>query len=172
MFCHNCRYKKTEAYIPHLDYQSRPNTTRYNYDSAGKGGNRYATILFYLTDIEEGHGGETVFPKVWPIGQSEVEHVELDKALEVLRASGDANGFERGSWEEKMVAQCRSRLAVKPKKGKAIMFYSQLPDGSPDQASLHGGCPLLSGGKYAANLWVWNLPRERYPGAPLNKMIK
>lgn len=154
-----------------MDYQVRPNTTRYNYDSAGKGGNRYATALFYLNDLGEGHGGETVFPESWPTHQPEEEHVDLDKALEALRASGDASGLKEGSMEEEMVAQCRSKLAVKPKKGKAIMFYSQLPDGSPDQSSLHGGCPVLSGVKYAANLWIWSLPRNGFRGAPVNTHV-
>jgi hypothetical protein len=33
--------------------------------------------------------------------------------------------------------------------------------------SLHGGCPVLKGDKWAANLWVWNTPREGYTGAPM-----
>jgi hypothetical protein len=49
---------------------------------------------------------------------------------------------------------------VKPKKAHAILFYSQHPDQTADLSSLHGGCPVLKGQKWAANLWVWNRPRN------------
>jgi len=52
-----------------------------------------------------------------------------------------------GSWEERMVAQCRSRLAIKPNSARAVLFYSQLPNGEEDRSSLHGGCPVLEGTK-------------------------
>lgn len=42
---------------------------------------------------------------------------------------GLTKDLKKGSWEEKMTAQCRSRLAVKPKKAMAALFYSQHPDG-------------------------------------------
>lgn len=53
-------------------------------------------------------------------------------------------------------------MAVKPLKAEAVLFYSQHPDGQVDLASLHGGCPVLQGTKWAANLWVWNGPRMPY----------
>eukprot|EP01046_Picozoa_sp_COSAG06_P088351 COSAG06_NODE_34775_length_469_cov_1.583784_1_plen_52_part_01 len=31
--------------------------------------------------------------------------------------------------------------------------------GAIDQMSLHGGCPVLAGEKWAANKWVWNSPK-------------
>lgn len=58
------------------DYLDDPTRTlKHDYDSAHKGGNRYATILLYMTDMEEGAGGETVFTKGWPVGQAEKDHV-------------------------------------------------------------------------------------------------
>jgi len=93
------------------------------------------------------------------------------KALEALRASGDAATLKEGSWEEKMAAECRTRLAVRPRAGRAVLFYSQLPDGREDPASRHGGCPVLREGKakWAANLWAWNTPREGYEGSPVKE---
>ena len=88
------------------------------------------------------------------------------QALTALRASGDAVALEEGTWEEKMAAECRTRLAVRPRVGRTVLFYSQYPDGRQDPDSLHGGCPVLKGEKWAANLWVWNTPREGYEGAP------
>ena len=52
---------------------------RHDYASEGKGGNRYATILLYMSDLEEGEGGETVFSNAWPPEQPEEEHVPIDK---------------------------------------------------------------------------------------------
>ena len=48
----------TTAYIPHYDY-IRTKTNDFNLDSAGVGGNRFATVLLYMTDIPEKAGGET-----------------------------------------------------------------------------------------------------------------
>ena len=44
-------------------------------------------------------------------------------------------------------------------KARAILFYSQKPLGEMDPMSLHTGCPVLKGKKWAANLWVWNANR-------------
>jgi hypothetical protein len=51
-------------------------------------------------------------------------------------------------WHQQ-IAQCRTRLAVQPNAGKAILFYSQNPDGSTDELSKHGACPVLAGDKWA-----------------------
>eukprot|EP00474_Spongospora_subterranea_P009752 CRZ10210.1 hypothetical protein [Spongospora subterranea] len=45
---------------------------------------------------------------------------------------------------------------VKPKKGNAALFFSMLPDGNLDQNALHGGCPVITGKKWAANFWFWD----------------
>ena len=47
-------------------------------------------------------------------------------------------------------------LAVYPKKGDALLFYSQTPDAHLDPQSFHGGCPIIKGDKWGANVWVWN----------------
>lgn len=166
------RYNKTTAYVPHLDWiDDYGKRQEHNFDSAGVGSNRFGTILLYMSDLGEKDGGETVFAEGWPVGQPEAEHKPFDDALKELRASGEADVIARGSWEETMLAKCRSRLAIRPHSARAVLFYSQHPNGDPDQASLHGGCPVLSGTKWAANLWVWNAPRGGYPGAPKNEHV-
>ena len=70
------------------------------------------------------------------------------------------------------MAKCRTRLAIRPHSSRAVLFYSQLPNGKVDPASIHGACPVLSGQKYAANLWVWNTPRQGYPGAPVKEKFR
>ena len=63
--------------------------------------------------------------------------------------------FPPNSWQRNMVADCRTMFTVKPKRGEAILFYSQHPDGTVDNMSIHGGCPVIQGTKWAANLWVY-----------------
>lgn len=105
-----------------------------------------------MTDLQEGDGGETVFTHGWPPGQAEEDHVQFEDARNALRESGDVEGIlARDSWEEKMVANCRSRLSIRPHSSRAVLFYSQNPDGTPDQNSLHGGCPVIKGEKWAAS---------------------
>lgn len=105
------RYNLTTAYTNHYDYlEDKTNTEIYDYDSSKKGGNRFATILLYFSDLPEGGGGETVFPRAWPVGLPEEERVQLPEAIKQLRASGDADMLTPGSWEEEMVATCRTRL--------------------------------------------------------------
>lgn len=47
-------------------------------------------------------------------------------------------------------------LKVKPEAGKAVLFYSQLPDGNMDDFSQHAALPIKDGEKWLINLWVWD----------------
>ena len=143
------RYNQTKAYTAHMDWIDDDGKQAHNYDSAGKGGNRFATILLYMTDLGPEDGGETVFIHGKSLDENPTPY---NRALKELRMSEHAKLFKRDSWEEKMVAKCRSSLAVVPNSARAVLFYSQLPNGRPDPASLHGGCPVLtSEPKWAAS---------------------
>ena len=167
------RYNISKAYNSHLDWiEDKTGELEHDFESGGTGGNRFATILMYMSDMGPEDGGETVFPKGWPPHQDPSERVSTKDALANLRASERGNVLEHGSWEENLVAQCRSRLAVRPHSSRAVLFYSQYPNGDVDPASLHGACPVLSGQKYAANLWAWNTPRQGYPGAPVKEKFR
>ncbi|KAL7562244.1 hypothetical protein ACA910_004051 [Epithemia clementina (nom. ined.)] len=48
------------------------------------------------------------------------------------------------------------KLEVKPKAGKAVLFYSQLPDGNMDDYSHHAAEPVRKGEKWLMNLWFWD----------------
>lgn len=65
------------AKVPHLDFLDIDEKFEHDYDSAGRGGNRFATILLYMTDLDEKDGGETVFTEAWPTGQAEEDHVDI-----------------------------------------------------------------------------------------------
>ena len=107
-----------------------------------------------------------------PPPQNDIEHPTYDSALSTLRADPVLSPlFKTDSWQEKMVAQCQSALHTKPHRAKAVLFYSQHPDGRKDIRSKHGGCPVLNdeegkNPKWAANLWVWNAARFGYKEAP------
>ncbi|CAM6087606.1 unnamed protein product [Calypogeia fissa] len=111
-----------------------PHTDFFNdeYNAKARGGHRMGTVLMYLSDVTK--GGETMFPII-----------------------EDKSAFKDDSWSE-----CgKLGLAVKPKKGTALLFYSLYPDATPDFASLHMGCPVLEGEKWSATKWMHVSPFKR-----------
>jgi len=151
------RYNHTGAYVSHHDYLDDPNNDdEHDYDSAYVGTNRFATMLLYFNTLSNGEGGETVFPNASPADKSNV--VEHSQAIEQFRTSEFSNAFEQGSWQETLIGKCQSRLSVKPYATRVVLFYSQFPDGSLDDDSIHGACPVFNDTKWAANLWIWNGP--------------
>ncbi|KAJ8764321.1 hypothetical protein K2173_006061 [Erythroxylum novogranatense] len=113
-------YEVGQKYEPHYDYFMDQFNT-------GNGGQRIATVLMYLSDVEE--GGETVFPS----------------------AKGNISAVPW--WNE--LSECgKTGLSVKPKMGDALLFWSMKPDASLDPSSLHGGCPVIIGNKWSSTKWM------------------
>jgi prolyl 4-hydroxylase len=71
---------------------------------------------------------------------------------------GDGSTLEGGetSFPRWVNAETGRALKVKPKKGKAILFYNVLPDGNYDERSQHAALPVTKGEKWLTNLWVWD----------------
>ncbi|PSS17974.1 Prolyl 4-hydroxylase [Actinidia chinensis var. chinensis] len=113
-------YEVGQKYEPHYDYFLDEFNTK-------NGGQRIATVLMYLSDVEE--GGETIFP------------------------AATANFSSAPGWNE--LSECGKRgLAVKPKMGDALVFWSMRPDATLDPSSLHGGCPVIKGNKWSSTKWL------------------
>ncbi|XP_052815679.1 transmembrane prolyl 4-hydroxylase-like [Mya arenaria] len=104
---------------------------------------RYMTVLYYLSDTED--GGETAFP----IADANDSFVE--EKFENL---------EDQDWYNLSYYCYNSSLVVKPKRGTAIMWYNHFVDeetgylGLTDRRSHHGGCDLRKGMKWIANNWI------------------
>ncbi|OIW14808.1 hypothetical protein TanjilG_05429 [Lupinus angustifolius] len=113
-------YEVGQKYEPHYDYFVDEFNTK-------NGGQRVATVLMYLSDVEE--GGETVFP------------------------AAKAN-FSSVPWWNDLSECARKGLSVKPKMGDALLFWSMRPDATLDPSSLHGGCPVIRGNKWSSTKWM------------------
>ncbi|PAN46657.1 hypothetical protein PAHAL_9G202200 [Panicum hallii] len=113
-------YEVGQKYEPHFDYFHDDYNTK-------NGGQRIATLLMYLSDVED--GGETVFPSAPVNSSSSPFYNELSECAK--------NG-----------------LSVKPEMGDALLFWSMKPDGSLDPTSLHGGCPVIKGNKWSSTKWM------------------
>jgi prolyl 4-hydroxylase len=66
-----------------------------------------------------------------------------------------------GLGEPQDLAACDG-LRVRPEKGKVLVWYNLHANGNLDPASLHGGCAVRAGTKWAANKWLWNKPSGFY----------
>ncbi|XP_023158198.1 uncharacterized protein [Zea mays] len=120
------RYETGQKYDAHFDYFHDRNNLKL-------GGQRVATVLMYLTDVNK--GGETVFPNA---------------EERIACFQGSHLQYKDETWSE-----CsRSGLAVKPKKGDALLFFNLHVNATADTGSLHGSCPVIEGEKWSATKWI------------------
>jgi len=118
---------------------------------------RYATLLVFLNDVVE--GGHTSFPLA-------------NNAT--LKADPSMIPRETHHYSNLTETQCKPGMSVKPSKGDAVLWYNYVHEKSTrsrvlsgsfgvpdtvDEFSLHGGCDVLQGEKWAINLWLHALPK-------------
>lgn len=120
-------YEPGQKYQEHLDWFGKEELTKIDPNDDT---NRIATVLMYLSDVEE--GGETSFPRATWMNETLQRHSQPSECA-------------------------RNTLFVKPSKGDALLFWDLKPDGqSGDEFSLHAGCPVIKGEKWSATKWLHN----------------
>ena len=163
------RYFPEQAYKTHLDAYVMSTPVAHSYDfnaSKPTGGNRFATLFLYLTDVEM--GGQTLFPLV-PTSAADPETRALNASLFGDADAYPAEAVERafqtppGSWERQLIKLCYSALSINPRRGSAVLFYSLLGNNSIDELANHAACPVVEGSKIGANFWAWSSCRYGLP---------
>ena len=141
------RYKEPRSgqqdfYIPHYDSQQSHDRKR------------VCTLITYLEAPEE--GGETIFPMV---------HVNSTFRHKHLSSHADITDMAMNLWRDGICAKVArgesDLLAIKPRRGAAVLFYTLMPDGKVDAHSIHGSCPVLKGQKTVCQQWIneaWMAP--------------
>lgn len=129
-------YDEQAHYHSHHDYFDP--TLSYISFQLRTGQQRLFTLLFYLNEPEA--GGFTVFPRT------------------------DANNGYGANGVVDM-SDCSRGIRVTPKRGAAILWYNLKATGNGHEAfldvrSLHGGCDVERGEKFAANKWVYNRKQD------------
>ncbi|CAL5337800.1 unnamed protein product [Camellia sinensis] len=146
------RYEHGQKYDPHYDYFA-------DKDNIARGGHRMATVLMYLSDVAK--GGETVFPSAEVLLCSLWKHKKKcanivdDQEERTFELSRESSRQRKSSTLDDDLSECAKKgIAVKPRKGDALLFFSLHPGAIPDPSSLHGGCPVLEGEKWSATKWI------------------
>ncbi|CAN6984624.1 unnamed protein product [Brassica rapa subsp. trilocularis] len=110
---------------------------------------------FTFLPVENGEGLRVIH---YEVGQKFDPHFDgLGRIATFLMYLSDVD--EGG---ETVFPMSSSGLSVSPKKGDAVLFWNNRPDGSQDPSSLHAGSPVIKGNKWAANK-LFHFQEFKYP---------
>eukprot|EP00746_Dinoflagellata_sp_MGD_P142592 gnl/MRDRNA2_/MRDRNA2_75528_c0_seq1.p1 gnl/MRDRNA2_/MRDRNA2_75528_c0~~gnl/MRDRNA2_/MRDRNA2_75528_c0_seq1.p1 ORF type:complete len:577 (-),score=101.18 gnl/MRDRNA2_/MRDRNA2_75528_c0_seq1:35-1765(-) len=114
---------------------------------------RPMTLIVYLKDVEE--GGNTMFPLTEKSNCSSKWHT-------------NAAGEKKFGCAYCCELPMQGSIRVKPKQGRAVLFFSHKMDGTQDRLSEHIACPSHSGEKWIAQRWFrWvQYQNIKYEGDP------
>ncbi|KAH8071330.1 procollagen-proline 4-dioxygenase [Aureococcus anophagefferens] len=113
---------------------------------------RYLTLTLYLNDVDA--GGEASFPLAddGSVSFTDGDAEEDDVATMPMGwRDGDPAAPDGEPWDLSREASCRRNVWVRPRKGRAVLWYNHEPISNPDPAkwtelgpldrcALHGGC--------------------------------
>ncbi|XP_032222378.2 prolyl 4-hydroxylase 5 [Nematostella vectensis] len=126
------KYKVGQKYSLHYDSGFLMNQRRVK---------RTATFLVYLNDVKS--GGETIFPLATNISSIQLKKENVDKpSLDSI--CGKENNM----------------VKVSPEVLSCLLFWNHVDGDDVDALSLHGSCPVVSGEKWIAQIWLHNEPWE------------
>ena len=120
------------------------------------GGQRLATLLVYLNELEEGQGGETVFRDLMPpknSGDGGNDSGSGGGGSEDGKKKRRSKRNKTGAVKSSSTNGQQQQLTVRPKTGTALLFFPSYEDGTPDIRTLHKGEVALDK-KMIAQLWI------------------
>jgi prolyl 4-hydroxylase len=132
-----------EALLRRRDENERPNVNH-------QGSNSEDLQLVHY-DVSEQYTAHHDF--TYPNAHNDAQPVRFATLLLYLNEGmrGGETSFPR--WVN---AEHGRKLKVTPEVGKAVLFYSALPDGNMDDLSQHAAEPVRDGEKWLINLWTWD----------------